>query len=42
MRKKIMRLFDFVKKNSGALIIGASLIIGLNFERLVLLRRKTV
>ena len=28
-----MRLFDFARTNSGALIIGASLIIGLNFER---------
>jgi hypothetical protein len=28
-----MRSFEFAKTNSGALIIGVSLIIGLNFER---------
>jgi outer membrane murein-binding lipoprotein Lpp len=35
MRKIILRLIEFGKKNAGALIIGASLIIGLNFERFI-------
>src|SRR5450759_4297540 len=35
MRKLILRLIEFGKKNSAALIIGASLIVGLNFERFI-------
>src|ERR1700680_1046462 len=33
-RQQSKRLLEFAKKNSGALIIGASLIIGLNFSQL--------
>jgi hypothetical protein len=35
MRQLSTRIIEFAKTNSGALIIGASLIIGLNFSRFI-------